>query len=60
MRYLSFSEREKIGLEYILSNLSTISPYGEIKKRNITPISSVNLLEKKFDDLEMFREKLKR
>jgi len=28
MRYLDLKNREKIGLEYLTNNLTTISPYG--------------------------------
>ena len=58
MRYLNLDNREKIGLEYIFSNLSTISPYGEKKKRKISPISNTEILNREFDYLELFRTKI--
>ena len=57
MRYLDLKNREKIGFEYVLNNLTTISPYGNLKKKDILPIEDTNTLEKNFDYLEFFIEK---
>lgn len=57
MRYLDLKNREKIGLEYIISNLTTVSPYGNQKKRDIIPIEDGETLETIFDHLEFFIKK---
>lgn len=54
MRYLDLKNREKIGLEYLTNNLTTISPYGNLKKRDIAPIEEPETLEEIFDHLEFF------
>jgi dsDNA-specific endonuclease/ATPase MutS2 len=58
MRYLDLDNREKIGFEYILSNLSTISPYGQKKKREIKPILDLELLNQELDHLEEFKNQI--
>jgi len=57
MRYLNLKNREKIGLEYLTNNLTTISPYGNQQKKNIVPIESPETLEEIFDHLEFFIKK---
>jgi len=54
MRYLDLKNREKIGLEYIINNLTTISPYGNQKKRDIAPIEDSKTLKEIFDHLGFF------
>lgn len=54
MRYLDLKNREKIGLEYLTNNLTTISPYGNQKKRDIVPIEKAEILEEIFNHLEFF------
>ena len=54
MRYLDLKNREKIGLEYLTNNLTTISPYGNQKKRDIVPIEEAEILEEIFNHLEFF------
>ncbi|MGB6129375.1 MAG: hypothetical protein WBG30_11550 [Psychrilyobacter sp.] len=57
MRYLDLKNREKIGLEYLINNLTTISPYGNQKKRDIAPIKDSKTLKETFDHLEFFIKK---
>lgn len=57
MRYLDLKNRKKIGLEYLMNNLTTISPYGNIKKKEIAPIEKIETLEIIFDHLEFFIKK---
>ena len=59
MRYLDENNRNKIGLEFILNHLDTISPYGNIKKRQISPIHKLENLEEEFTNLEFFINLLK-
>ncbi len=54
MRYLDEKNIDKIGLRYLLDDLTTISPYGNIKKRELLPIGDILLLEKTYDQLENF------
>jgi len=54
MRYLNIKDREKIGLEFLINNLTTISPYGNLKKKDIAPIEDIRILNKIFDHLEFF------
>lgn len=57
MRYLNIKDRGKIGLEFIIDNLNTISSYGNLKKKEIAPIENTETLEKTFDHLEFFIKK---
>ena len=57
MRYLNIKDRGKIGLEFLINNLNTISSYGHLKKKEIAPIENIETLEKTFDHLEFFIKK---
>lgn len=57
MRYLNNKDRGKIGLEFLINNLNTISSYGNLKKKEIAPIENAENLKKTFDHLEFFIKK---
>lgn len=49
---------EKIGYTYILESLPIISPYGKEYLKSLVPFTNKEKLEKEYDLIQFFREKL--